>query len=113
MCEVTSTGKRFCVNFPFTAHSHEKRTGELELEKFNLVEEVVSLQDKLSAIKVDLAETNQRAKSAQEEADSSNILRAKVNLLETEKRRMESKIVDLQVERASTEITNTDSGIVL
>lgn len=82
------------------------------MEKFNLVEEVVSQQDKLSTLRSELVELTKKSKEAEEEAEATGVLRAKVNLLETEKRRLESKIVDLRVQVASTEISNNDSGNV-
>ncbi|XP_045608788.1 CAP-Gly domain-containing linker protein 1 isoform X4 [Procambarus clarkii] len=89
--------------------SHEGRIGEFEVEKFNLVEEVVSLQDQLSVLKTEMVETTRKMEEANAAAEAAGILRAKINLLETEKRRLESKIVDLRVQVASTEISNNDS----
>lgn len=96
----------------FFYHSHEGRIGEFEVEKFNLVEEVVSLQDQLSVLKTEMVETTRKMEEANAAAEAAGILRAKINLLETEKRRLESKIVDLRVQVASTEISNNDSGTV-
>lgn len=102
-CECSA----FYILFPL---SQEGRIGELETEKFNLVEEVVNLQDQVSALKTEMVDVNKMAAEAEAEAEKVGILRAKVDLLETEKRRLESKIVDLRVEVASTEISHNDSG---
>ncbi|KAK4309622.1 hypothetical protein Pmani_018733 [Petrolisthes manimaculis] len=60
--ELESKNKVLVQNMEELKISHEKHTGDLDLEKFNLVEEVVNLQDKLSGVKVKLAQTNQKAK---------------------------------------------------
>lgn len=93
--------------------SHEGRVGDLETEKFNLVEEVVSLQDQVSALKTEMDHASKKVTEAEAEVEKVGLLRAKVDLLETEKRRLETKIVDLRVEVASTEISHNDSGKVL
>lgn len=77
------------------------------------MEEVVSLQDQLSVTKTELSDAVKNAKLAETEAEATSILRAKVNLLETEKRSLENKIVDLRVQVASTEISTNDSGKVI
>lgn len=92
--------------------SHEGRVGDLETEKFNLVEEVVSLQDQVSALKTEMDNASKKVTEAEAEVEKVGLLRAKVDLLETEKRRLETKIVDLRVEVASTEISHNDSGKV-
>lgn len=76
------------------------------------MEEVVSLQDQLSALKTEMKDVLSSAKLAEAEAEATNLLRAKVNLLETEKRSLENKIVDLRIQVASTEINTNDSGKV-
>lgn len=68
------------------------------------------MQEQVSALKAETTQANKRAVEAEAEAEKVGLLRAKVDLLETEKRRLESKIVDLRVEVASTEISNNDSG---
>lgn len=104
-CHVT-----YDIVFPL---SQEGRVGELETEKFSLVEEVVSLQDQVASLKTEMVTVNTKAAEAEAEAEKVGILRAKVELLETEKRRLESKIVDLRVEVASTEISHNDSDSFL
>ncbi|KAK7075320.1 hypothetical protein SK128_012421 [Halocaridina rubra] len=89
--------------------SSDNRVGELETEKFNLIEDVVSLQDQLSALKSETAETAIRTKELETEAASCNSLRSKVSTLEMEKRNLEKKIVDLQVQVASKDISNNDA----
>ena len=73
----------------------------------------MSLQEQVGTLKTEMLDASKRATEAEAGAEKVGILRAKVDLLETEKRRMESKIVDLRVEVASTEISNSDSGKVL
>ncbi|XP_066973407.1 CAP-Gly domain-containing linker protein 1-like isoform X3 [Macrobrachium rosenbergii] len=89
--------------------SSEGRIAELETEKFNLIEDVVSLQDQLSASKSEVAENAKKQEYLEGEATAANNLRSKVNTLETEKRNLEKKIVDLQVQVASKDITNNDT----
>ncbi|XP_064090073.1 CAP-Gly domain-containing linker protein 1-like isoform X5 [Macrobrachium nipponense] len=89
--------------------SSEGRIAELETEKFNLIEDVVSLQDQLSASKSEVAENAKKQEYLEGEATAANNLRSKVNTLETEKRNLEKKIVDLQVQVASKDISNNDT----
>lgn len=70
----------------------------------------MALQEQVSALKAETTLANKRATEAEAESEKVGLLRAKVDLLETEKRRLESKIVDLRVEVASTEISHNDSG---
>lgn len=70
----------------------------------------MNLQEQVSTLKAEMTLANNRAAEAEAEAEKVGLLRAKVDLLETEKRRLESKVVDLRVEVASTEISNSDSG---
>lgn len=72
----------------------------------------MSLQEQVSALKTEVATAGKKVAEAEAEMEKVGLLRAKVDLLETEKRRLESKIVDLRVEVASTEISHNDSGNV-
>lgn len=78
-----------------------------------MIEEVVVLQEQLTTAKSGIEERDQRMKEMEEEVSNVSNLRAKVDLLEKEKRSLENKIVDLRVQVASTEITNNDSGRLL
>lgn len=78
-----------------------------------MIEEVVVLQEQLTTAKSSIEERDQRMKEMEEEVSNVSNLRAKVDLLEKEKRSLENKIVDLRVQVASTEITNNDSGRLL
>lgn len=75
-----------------------------------MIEEVVVLQEQLTTAKSSIEEKDQKMKEMEEEVSNVSNLRAKVDLLEKEKRSLENKIVDLRVQVASTEITNNDSG---
>lgn len=75
-----------------------------------MIEEVVVLQEQLTTAKSSIEERDQKMKEMEEEVSNVSNLRAKVDLLEKEKRSLENKIVDLRVQVASTEITNNDSG---
>lgn len=95
----------------FPGLSLSEKIGDLETEKGNLVEEVVSLQDKMADMRRDhqteLAKNKERDVSKSSEERQLAELRLKSLGLESDKRKLESEVLTLKEKLA---IANVGSG---
>ena len=105
----------------FIIFSFEKQIDELKIEKSNLVEEIVTHQENFSKKtevfekkssefeqnKEVLASKDSKIEDLEKEVER---MLLKLTTVESEKRNLEKKVVEAQVEVASTKIDNNDSG---